>query len=295
MDWRDTAATMTVKNPAPGTKAEFRPALRRLSSLVSRIGVLPATVLLAVVGSLGSLALTWASLRFLGYAGMGNAFWLSILVPLPLTLVVGGIFCLLVVSLDRAWNAVNELAMQDSLTGLSNRRRFMPAAQRELELADRHQQALALLVLDVDHFKNINDAFGHVAGDNVLMEISARCQRALRSTDLLARWGGEEFIMLLPNTSLPQARQLAERVRECIVATPHVMPNGQIVRVTASLGAAGTAPGQSSLSLDELIQRADAALYRAKSGGRDRVSISDVEALPVGGQSVPAEAMAPHM
>lgn len=283
MNGFQTTNTMTVGLPHVGARAERRPAFQRFSGLVSRIGVLPATLLLALASSLGSLGLTWIGVRMLGHASMGNAFWLSLLVPLPLTLVAGGICCFLVVSLDRAWSTVNELAMQDTLTGLSNRRHFMPAAQRELELASRHQQALALLILDVDHFKNINDAFGHLAGDDVLMEISARCQGALRATDLLARWGGEEFIMLLPNTPLAQACQLAERVRETIVATPHLMPNGQVVRVTASLGAAGIAPGQ-PMTLDELIKRADEALYRAKSDGRDRVFMSDTEIHPVGSQ-----------
>ena len=90
----------------------------------------------------------------------------------------------------------------------------MPAAQRELELAQRHGQPLALMVLDVDHFKSINDSVGHLGGDEVLVQVANRCRQALRTTDLLARWGGEEFIMLLPNTPLAQARQLAERVRE---------------------------------------------------------------------------------
>ena len=285
---------MTVKLPAIGARVALGPALQLLCGMVSRIGVLHATLLLALVSSLGSLMLTWLSLRLLGHASMGNAFWLSLLVPLPLTLVAGGACFFLVVSLDRAWNTVNELAMQDSLTGLSNRRHFMPAAQRELELASRHQQALALLVLDVDHFKHINDAFGHLAGDEVLREISARCQGALRATDLLARWGGEEFIMLLPNTPLAQARQLAERVREIIVATPHVMPNGQPMRVTASLGAAGATSCQ-SLTLDELIRRADEALYRAKSDGRDRVFTSDIEILPVAEPTIPAKGNAQPM
>lgn len=283
-----TATAMPVTSPAIGARKELSPAFQRFSGMVSRIGALSATLLLALLSSLASLVLTWIGLRLLGHASMGNAFWLSLLVPLPLTLGVGGLLFALMVSLDRAWSTVNELAMQDALTGLSNRRHFMPMAQRELELAGRHQQELALLVLDVDHFKSINDVFGHLAGDDVLMAISARCQGALRATDLLARWGGEEFIMLLPNTPLAQARQLAERVRETIVATPHLMPNGQILRVTASLGAAGIAPGQ-SMTLDELIKRADDALYRAKSDGRDRVFASDSEALPASRQPTTEE------
>ena len=202
--------------------------------MVSRLGVLRATVLLCLVSSFGSLGLTWLFLAATDRSAMGSAFWISLLVPIPLTLVFGGVCVFLVVSLDQAWDRAHELAMQDALTGLSNRRHFMPAAQREIELAQRHGQPLALMVLDVDHFKSINDSVGHLGGDEVLVQVANRCRQALRTTDLLARWGGEEFIMLLPNTPLAQARQLAERVREMMLAPPSIMVNGQTVAVTAS-------------------------------------------------------------
>lgn len=259
----------------PVDPVDYPPRSRRFSGWVYRTGVVRGTLLFAVLTSMGSLVLTWLILRvFLDHGHMGNAFWISLLVPLPFTLALGGIGMHLVASLEQAWRAVNEMAMHDALTGLSNRRHFIPAAQRELDLAQRHQQALAVLLLDVDHFKVINDAFGHLHGDAVLVEIARRCQHALRATDLLARWGGEEFIMLLPNTPLPQALQLAERVRAAIVREPRLRIEGQDVEVTASLGAVGLAPGQ-TLSLDELIRRADSALYQAKSAGRDRVAMSE--------------------
>ena len=273
------AHAMLVGQPAPNDTMSYLPRFRRFSAWISKIGVVPATVLLAALISLGSLALTWLALHGLGYSSMGSAFWISLLVPLPLTLVFGGLCFLLVTSLERAWATVNEQAMLDALTGLSNRRRFVPAAQRELDLAQRHGQPLALVLLDVDHFKSINDAFGHLSGDAVLVEVARRCQSALRNTDLLARWGGEEFIMLLPNTPLPHARQLAERVREAIVSTPWFRINGEEVQVTASLGAAGSPLGQ-TWSLDELIKRADIAMYQAKSDGRDRVAVSDADNAP---------------
>ena len=250
------------------------PLLRRFSSGVSRLGVVRATLLMSLTSSLGSFCLTWIFLWANGSQRMGNAIWISLLVPIPLTIVCGGVCVVLVISLDQAWKQVHELAMLDTLTGLSNRRDFMPAAQRELDLALRHQQPLALVVLDVDHFKSINDALGHLGGDEVLVQVAQRCPQALRTTDLLARWGGEEFIMLLPNTPLAQARQLAERVRASIVGAPAITVSDQSVVVTASLGAAGIMPGQAS-TLEDLIRRADAALYLAKTAGRDQVSISE--------------------
>lgn len=252
---------------------------RRFAAWVSRTGVLRTTILLASACSLGSLLLTWLALRLSGHASMGSALWISLLVPLPLTLGFGSLCLFLVASLDQAWARVNAMAQQDSLTGLLNRRGFVTLAQRELDLAQRHGQPLAVLLMDVDHFKSINDAFGHLSGDKVLIEIANRCQGALRSTDLLGRWGGEEFIMLLPNTPLTHARQFAERVREAIVAAPQVRIGEREVRVSASLGAAGNSPGQ-PCSLDELIDRADTAMYQAKSDGRDRVAVSDPDQPP---------------
>lgn len=263
---------MAVESPLPVGKNEISPRFRRFSGWVSRIGALRITVLTAGFASLASLALTWLCLRLMGYDSMGNALWISMLVPLPLALAFGGVNFYLVVALEQACCKVNELAMVDSLTGLSNRRRFLPAAEREIDLARRHHQPLALLVLDVDHFKAINDAHGHVAGDQVLIEVGRRCQQALRSSDLLARWGGEEFIVLLPNTPVAQALQLAERVRETVSASAQLMVQGQTVQVTVSVGAAGISPGQ-AMSLDALIQLADSALYLAKHAGRDRVSM----------------------
>lgn len=265
---------MPAQFPGSIDKSDTLPLLRRFSGGVSKLGIVRATLLLALVSALGSFCLTWVFLWASGSHRMGNAIWISLLVPVPLTIAFGGACMLLVISLDKAWKRVNEMAMLDTLTGLSNRRDFMPAAQRELDLALRHRQPLALLVLDVDHFKAINDTLGHLGGDEVLVQVAHRCRQALRTTDLLARWGGEEFIMLLPNTPLAQARQLAERVRASIIEAPAIVVSDRPVAVTASLGAAGIMPGQVS-SLEQLIRRADSALYLAKSAGRDQVSIAE--------------------
>jgi|GEM_PF-1010665 len=262
--------------------------LRRFSSWVSQIGALRATLLLCLISSICSFGFTWLLVSISDSPRMGNATWISLLVPVPLTLIFGGICISLVISLDRAWGQIHALAMRDALTGLNNRTHFMPAAQRELDLARRHGQPLALIVLDVDHFKSINDTIGHLGGDDVLVQVAQRCRQALRTTDLLARWGGEEFIMLLPNTPLTQARQLAERVRESLQATPSIMVNGRPILVTASLGAAGVMPGHTP-SLEQLIRRADTALYLAKSAGRDRVSMSEYDHHSVDGIDRPTE------
>lgn len=270
-----------MANAGQGLVFSGKPAIsrwaRRFYAWVIRAGALRATVLTTLCASLASLGLTWLFLRLLGHGSMGNAFWISLLVPMPLALVFGGVNFHLVIALEHARRHVQELAMLDALTGLANRRSFVPAARRELDLAYRHHQPLALLLLDVDHFKSINDAHGHTTGDEVLVEIARRCRLALRTTDLLARWGGEEFIMLLPNTPLARAHQLAERVREAVSASDQLLVHGEPVRVTVSLGAAGADAGQ-QVSLEALVQLADRELYKAKDAGRDQVSMWGVDA-----------------
>jgi len=256
--------------------------LRRLSRWVGRVGAVRATLLATAFSSTASLGLTWFFLYVGGHTTMGNAWWIAVLVPIPLSIAFGGISFYLVVELERARARVHELAMVDPLTGLANRRRFVSAAKRELDLAYRHQQPLAILLLDVDHFKAINDAHGHLVGDRVLVEVSRRCEQALRTTDLLARWGGEEFIVLLPNTPVEQAQQLAERMRRAISATAQLQLSEREVQVTVSVGAAGAMPGQSPM-LDELIRLADLELYKAKHSGRDRVSIAGLVAAAIAG------------
>jgi diguanylate cyclase (GGDEF)-like protein len=166
---------------------------------------------------------------------------------------------------------LEHLARTDVLTGVTNRRYFFELAAQEYARARRYGSWLAILLLDVDHFKQINDTYGHQAGDQVLQHVAAVCRRELRSIDLFARYGGEEFIALLEESSLAGARGTAERLRQRIAEAP-VAIAGQPIRVTISLGLVHEVPG-AGLALESLIQRADAALYRAKSGGRNRVSV----------------------
>lgn len=265
-------------------------ALARLTRWVRRVGPARVTLVLTALVSVASLMLTWTALRLSGYQSMGNAWWISMVVPIPLTVVFGGLSTYLLSALERARSQVHDMAMLDPLTGLYNRRRFLAAAKRELDLAMRHGQPVAVLMLDIDHFKLINDVHGHAVGDRMLVEVGRRCASALRTTDLLARWGGEEFMALLPNTPVEQARVLAERVRETIAASAQIQLHDRSVRATVSVGAAGCQAGH-WLALDELLRLADAQLYEAKRAGRNRVSISGlvaaalVQAMPESARS----------
>jgi diguanylate cyclase (GGDEF)-like protein len=158
-------------------------------------------------------------------------------------------------------------ATHDPLTGVFNRRHVEELLRTELDRAERHARPLAVAMLDADHFKKINDTYGHQTGDEVLRTISQRCQSTLRSNDVLGRYGGEEFIVVFPETSLEDAGAVAERLRAAVAEVP-IKVGDNALDVTVSIGLAAFAPGY---NLDEMFHRADAALYTAKQDGRNLV------------------------
>jgi diguanylate cyclase (GGDEF)-like protein len=165
----------------------------------------------------------------------------------------------------------------DVLTGWHNRRYLQVRIKEELARARRDEAHLACLMLDIDHFKAVNDTWGHAAGDAVLQELAARIDLQVRASDISARYGGEEFVILLPATAESAARQIAERIRKAVAAEPYELPHGETIDVTVSIGIAGVTPRRDGNDLktigDSLIARADVALYRAKEEGRDRVAV----------------------
>jgi diguanylate cyclase (GGDEF)-like protein len=161
------------------------------------------------------------------------------------------------------------LAQLDPLTGLNNRRAFYDITAPLWSNAVRHAHATAVLLLDIDHFKQINDTHGHAQGDAVLKALAAVLRQSVRQGDVLARWGGEEFIVFLPETRLPQAISLAERLRVAISEVRVACESGAIA-LTASVGVAQL--DERHATLDALIGSADEALYQAKEQGRNRVA-----------------------
>jgi diguanylate cyclase (GGDEF)-like protein len=171
--------------------------------------------------------------------------------------------------LDESNRRLERLAMTDALTGLANRRAFLAAAHSAVDGALRHHRPLAAVLIDLDHFKSINDVHGHGAGDIVLRHVAATLSSMVRGADTLARYGGEEFVLLAPETDLDSASLLANRM--CSELRERSVPiDGGTLHVTASLGV--TALGDRDDDLDRLIRRADAALYASKCAGRDRVT-----------------------
>jgi diguanylate cyclase (GGDEF)-like protein len=166
---------------------------------------------------------------------------------------------------------VETLAIMDPLTGLFNRRRFETLMTNEFKRAARYQSNLSCMLIDIDHFKTVNDTFGHQIGDVVLKEVAGIIQNTLREVDTPARWGGEEFIALSPNTSTENALKAAERIRRAIAG--HVFPSIGTQRITVSIGVAGT-PNPNIDTQEKLIHAADLAMYEAKRKGRNRIESS---------------------
>lgn len=160
-------------------------------------------------------------------------------------------------------------ATRDPLTGLSNRMHIMETLDREVQRNERQQTPVSVIMVDLDYFKRINDSFGHPAGDEVLRQAAARMKDAIRSYDAVGRYGGEEFIVVLPGADLATARTVAERLRRAIADCSVRLPSGNL-NVTASLGVSAVEGGV-PIQGEELIKRADAALYQAKDEGRNRV------------------------
>jgi diguanylate cyclase (GGDEF)-like protein/PAS domain S-box-containing protein len=169
------------------------------------------------------------------------------------------------------YQEVQRLANHDVLTGCYNRRHFMNLAQQEFQRATRYQHALAFIMFDIDHFKHFNDRYGHPAGDQLLCALVNLCQASLRAVDILGRYGGEEFTILMPETTREAAMHAAERLRSNVAGMPlDFLP--EETHVTISLGVAGYDPASNTpTSLELLIKQADDALYAAKAAGRNCV------------------------
>ena len=171
----------------------------------------------------------------------------------------------------RLFEQVQRLASTDELTRIANRREFFRRAELELERDDRAGRGVALIMFDIDHFKAVNDAHGHAAGDGVLVEIAQRCSAVVRAVDLLARTGGEEFAVLLPDADADVARTVAERLRLAVGDEPIVIGDDRR-RVTITLGVA--VRRSDDCDVPSLLGRADQALYDGKQAGRNRVVVA---------------------
>jgi diguanylate cyclase (GGDEF)-like protein len=211
--------------------------------------------------------------------GVARGRWIAIglfaFTTVGLLLVLGGLVASLHRRLHEAEARIVKMAVTDELTGLDNRRFIEQRLREELVRARRHGRRCACIMIDIDLFKQTNDTHGHAGGDAVLRGLAVAARSALRESDLLGRWGGEEFLAVLPETDLAGARTMAERLRQAIEAM-RVDYGGRRLQVTVSLGVADALPGHDPEARDaeQLVARADEALYRAKGAGRNRVAVA---------------------
>ncbi|SNY37236.1 GGDEF domain-containing protein [Paractinoplanes atraurantiacus] len=235
--------------------AALHPSVRTLTRTVAPRSARPSRrllLMLTVVSLLAPALLIWQAVRHQVDDALAIALGCILLFLLVVTRMSQ-----LITQLDEQTEKIHELAVTDELTGLPNRRAWNTELPRTIERVRRTGDPLAVAIIDIDHFKHFNDAYGHLAGDRLLKEAAAAWQEQLRTADHMARFGGEEFVVMLPAASSAQAREIVDRMR---LATP----GGQSF-------SAGVAVWDGAETADALVARADAALYAAKDAGRDRV------------------------
>lgn len=199
------------------------------------------------------------------------------LIPAVISSGVAHVLLTMLAALKSAYAKVDHLANTDDLTGLLNRRRFTELAQLALSQDISKSKPTSLILIDVDDFKGINDRFGHAAGDTVLQFLAAICRKNVREGDQIARWGGEEFVILFPSSSSHEALRIAERIRES-VCNEKIQIAGQRIPLTISTGLVSRRATVSP-TLDTLVSTADQAMYAAKESGKNRVIESLLPAI----------------
>jgi diguanylate cyclase (GGDEF)-like protein len=252
-------------------ESEFHAEKSIFRAMVNRFGAVNTSYMVtfgAMVMAAGLMAVMDRILK--GEVVLFDIFAATVIVGILAPIISYG-FIYLTQQLNLTEQKMRVLATTDGLTGVLNRRYFFERGQNELERSLRYGHELSMLILDIDHFKQVNDRFGHQAGDFVLGELAELADQSIRSTDLLGRYGGEEFIMILPEADLESAQAVAERLRQKIEKHKFVFDE-QTIQITISIGVSSwTNP---DTELDDLISRADRSLYAAKHAGRNRVGNS---------------------
>lgn len=248
--------------------AQVKLAYARMLDWLMRIGLVRAVMAITLFSIATSVVMTGAAISvFMPATRLDEWIYLAIICPLVIAPTVGVVIMSLSYQLAEAKASLASMAETDPLTGIGNRRRFISVAEYELARAKRDQTPLSVLMFDIDHFKRLNDRHGHATGDAVLVAIAARCAARLRRTDVVSRWGGEEFVVLLAGTALSTACSVAESLRAAIAELPlDRVPEG----VTISIGVAQTDGMETGL--DDLLAAADRQLYAAKAAGRNQIA-----------------------
>ena len=247
--------------------------ITRVSRTLVQLGFVPSLVLVTVALVPIFAMLAPLLVMVLGKGSPTVAAQVGALSALILVPTIGALVLRLLFQLERARARLAVLATQDALTGVHNRRYFFEIAEREWQRSKRYGEDSALLLIDADNFKSINDLHGHMCGDKLLVAIARAVRATLRTSDLMARFGGEELVILLPHTDPLGALDVAERIRER-VAGGRLDWHGEKVGITVSVGVASY--GGDDRTLDALVHDADLALYAAKKAGRNCVRAAPI-------------------
>jgi len=246
---------------------------QRFYAWVLSLGLPGALAMTTLIATSTSVVLT--AIIMLVVPGSEQFFWygmmVAVLSPALSAPGLGYLAFMMVYQLNAAQTALTRAAKTDALTGVANRRFFLEEAEQAFGDVQSHGGLLSVVMIDVDHFKSINDSHGHSVGDAVIRDVARACKGALRDTDTFARFGGEEFVALLRNTDTAGAATIAETLRRTVAAL--AFDNHTPASVTVSLGVAGCLA--SGNSLHDILNEADRQLYAAKAAGRDRVMVAD--------------------
>jgi diguanylate cyclase (GGDEF)-like protein len=261
--------------------------VQALGHLIERVGLWPAIAICTLLSGVSSALITLLIAPFLMPESTGRLLLLSVLVPLITTPLISFAVFRLIEDLNLTRKALRQIANHDGLTQAHTRRFFMNAVAVSIPGTPVRSVPDSIVLLDIDDFKQINDRHGHLFGDIVLRAVSDTCRRQLRSEDLFARFGGEEFVILLADAGPDLARSVAERIRRAIADLEIRDPAGRRIQVTASLGIAHSGDrvrGAGTALLEQALGIADRALYAAKRNGKNRFEFATF------GESVPLPA-----
>jgi diguanylate cyclase len=256
----------------------------KADSVMVNLFLLPivfAALTLGTLLTLGVVSLIAVFYLVSAYVQLGDEFltyvtFSSVMLKLAPLLLVAYLTALLAADMSATGVFLRYLSETDSLTGLPNMRGFRAAIDREHARAERERTPFTLMMVDADNLKTTNDRFGHEAGNRLIIRMVETMKHALRGSDIIARYGGDEFVVLLPNTSRAMAREAGERVRKAIAGMGFA-PNGEPIETTVSVGLA-TFPDDSD-EVEDLMSRADQAMYASKKSGRNRVTVYTLEPM----------------
>lgn len=243
--------------------------------LLAKIGRFNTVVIVTIVASVASVVVATGAILALNQYGLAIrlniAIPLAAVVPLVVAPPISWVLVGMMLRIYRIEEKMRNIASYDSLTGLLSRHAFFESANRSISLANRHRAAFAVLIIDLDHFKSINDRFGHPAGDAVLRLFADVVNSVARRSDIIGRLGGEEFAMLLPSTNTTEALEFCERLHNAI-GKAVLKHENSVIRYTVSIGLTASSFGSLD-SIENLLAHADLALYQAKRDGRNQTAV----------------------